>query len=286
MTPRERAAAGDGLLGDPALDRTCLLNLLDADPEMVSFKDADGRFLRVSRGFADYLGVDAPEEALGRTAGDFLPPEDARFAAEDEQSVMRTGIPMVELQERIKLPGGGERFVLTTKQPLRDASGAVIGTFGITRDVTARKLMERLVRDQTADVARSNTELARSNAELARVERELRTLLESSPDPMMRYDGDLRLTYANPAALQLLGVAADTVLGRRVEELGHPAAFSHALRCALEDGAANDIEYDAERHPLRPVADRAGGGRRRHEQRRPCRHSRPERPQARGGRPR
>ncbi len=240
----EQAQPHGGLLGDPALDRICLLNLLDGDPEMVFFKDAGGRFLRVSRGFADHLGADTLDQVCGRTAYDFLPEDDARFATEDEQSVMRTGIPMVELQERLSLPGGGERYVVTTKQPLRDHTGAIIGTFGITRDVSARKLMEQRVREQTANVAHSNTELARANAELERVERELRTLLESSPDPMTRFDHDLRLTYANPAALELLASTPELVLGRHSGELGHPPAFTHVLRRVLENHTGTDIEYE------------------------------------------
>ncbi len=171
----ERAEPSDNLLDDPGLDRICLRNLLEGDPEMVSFKDAAGRFLRISRGYADHLGLTDPDEARGRTADELLPEDEARFATDDERSVMRTGIPMVELQERLSLPGGGERFVLTTKQPLRDETGAIIGTFGVTRDVTARKLMQQRVREQTLDLALSNTELARANDELARVERELRT---------------------------------------------------------------------------------------------------------------
>src|SRR4029453_9284979 len=101
---------------------------------------------------------------------------------------------------------------VTTKQPLRDRDGAVIGTFGVTRDITARKLMERRLQAHAEEVAQAN-------AELRRVEADLRTILESGPDAIVRYDRDLRVRYVNSAAAALVGRPSEELVGRDRQDL-------------------------------------------------------------------
>ncbi|NUR29227.1 MAG: EAL domain-containing protein, partial [Catenulispora sp.] len=113
-------------------------------------------------------------------------------------------------------------------------AGNIIGIFGITRDITARKVTE--------------AQLLAKTAELDRVGTELRTLLESSPDPMARFDRQLRYTYANPAALVLAGVPESVLLGHTNRELGHPEDFvrkwEQALREVLRTGQGGETEQD------------------------------------------
>jgi diguanylate cyclase (GGDEF)-like protein/PAS domain S-box-containing protein len=226
--------------GEAELDSICLHNLLDGDPESVFFKDAAGRYLRLSRAHAYSLGLDDAAAALGRTAADLLPPDEAERAQTDEASIMRTGVPVVELQEHV-VRSDGEAWLVTTKQPLRDADGAIVGTFGVTRDITARKLMERRLQAHAEEVAQAN-------AELRRVEAELRTILESGPDAIIRYDRDLRIRYANAATAALVGRSVADLVGLDRRELQDDRAVSPemlgALLRVLDTGQGSEHEYE------------------------------------------
>ena len=115
--------------------------LMDNVPEAIYFKDKDSRFLRVSKYLASHFGKE-PAELIGKSDFDFQEEVHAREALEDEKNIMRTRTPKVDFIEKEVLKGGAEHYVSTTKMPLTDAHGNVVGTFGISRDVTGLKLGE------------------------------------------------------------------------------------------------------------------------------------------------
>jgi PAS domain S-box-containing protein len=123
-------------------DERFLLNtLLEHSPDYIYFKDNESRFLRVSRALARYLGFGEPERAVGKTDFDVFDEPRARQYQEDEQRVMVTRVPIVAKEEE-QSSHGGSVWVSTTKVPLCTAEGDVIGTFGISRDITVRKRVE------------------------------------------------------------------------------------------------------------------------------------------------
>ena len=120
-----------------------LLNaLLENIPDHIYFKDTESRFLRISRTHAEIFGLSDPAQAIGKTDLDFFTEEHARPARQDEQEIMRTGQPLSK-EERETWPDRSDTWVLTTKMPLRDKAGEIIGTFGISRDITERKRAEQ-----------------------------------------------------------------------------------------------------------------------------------------------
>ncbi|MGZ4357882.1 MAG: PAS domain-containing protein [Gaiellaceae bacterium] len=119
---------------------------LETTPEDIYFKDTESRFVRVSRSLMKRLGVSRDEEILGKTDFDFFDVGHARQARADEIDVMTTGIPRIAIEERELRPDGSEHWVVTTKMPLRDADGTIIGSFGINRDITERKRLEAELR--------------------------------------------------------------------------------------------------------------------------------------------
>ena len=120
--------------------------LLSNMPDKIYFKDAKSRFIISSKAHAASLGLDSPNEMIGKTDYDFHTENHARKAFEDEQSIMATGEPLIALQEHFVLPNGQTSWVSTTKIPLRKEDGAIVGIVGITRDITAYKNAEAALR--------------------------------------------------------------------------------------------------------------------------------------------
>ena len=126
------------------IERTCLRNLLSCTEARVYFKDLRSRFLLVSAGcIATPTPGNAVEELIGKTDFDFYSEEHAAAAFEDEQQIIRTGEPIVGKLERETFHDRADAWVSTSKMPLRDERGHIIGTFGITRDVTAQIKAEK-----------------------------------------------------------------------------------------------------------------------------------------------
>lgn len=118
------------------IDHSLLMALMDTIPDKIYFKDREGRFISVNRAMREYLKVEREEDYKGRTDFDFFLPEHAKEAFNDEQRLLATGEPLVGKLERENLPDGRVTWASTTKVPMRDASGTIIGTCGISRDIT------------------------------------------------------------------------------------------------------------------------------------------------------
>jgi len=117
----------------------CMSNLLASREERVYFKDLLSRFLFVSVGWiAAYTPGRTAEQLTGQTDFDVFSYEHASTALKDEQQIIRTGQPIAGKVERETYKGRPDAWVSTTKMPLRDERGRIIGTFGISRDVTAQ----------------------------------------------------------------------------------------------------------------------------------------------------
>ncbi|MEO6996443.1 MAG: ATP-binding protein [Lacunisphaera sp.] len=135
-TPMVRAAT------TRLLDRALVSAFLAHVPDFVYFKDREGRFIAVSQSKVRRNGLKHEDEIIGKTDFDFFSEQDARKAKEDEDEVMRTGVPVVDKLEHIKWADGRETWSLINKMPLHDDAGAIIGTFGLTKDITAAKELE------------------------------------------------------------------------------------------------------------------------------------------------
>ncbi len=178
------------------LELTCMSNLLSAAGERLYFKDLQSRFLLVSAGWiAAYAPGRSAEELIGKTDADVFSDQHAAAAFRDEQQVIRTGEPIVGKVELETYGGQAATWVSTTKMPLRDSRGQIIGTFGISRDATAQIMAENTLAKQTRQLIAQNDslrELDRLKDEFMRMfSHELRTPLASILGyvEMLREDG-------------------------------------------------------------------------------------------------
>ncbi len=118
--------------------------LMDNLDDHIYFKDRESRFIRINKSHALSFGLNDPAEAIGKTDFDFFPEGNARQAFENEQEIIRTGKPLVKEEKLIRIDQP-ERRSLSTKLPLTDSDGNVIGTFGISRDITSQKMAEQQI---------------------------------------------------------------------------------------------------------------------------------------------
>ncbi len=134
------------------LDRVLVSTFLDHVPDYVYFKDRNSRFIAVSQSMVRYFGGATRGQIIGRTDFDFFAASHARPAYEAEQRIIQTGQPMLGRVERETWPDGRVTWVLTSKLPLRDAAGEIIGTFGISKDITRMREMELALEKAHKDV--------------------------------------------------------------------------------------------------------------------------------------
>lgn len=131
----ERRRAEEALIQEKYI----LYSLMDNVPDSIYFKDTDGRYTLINTALAHHLGLKQPGEAVGKTDFDFFSEEHAQPAYADEQSILQTGKALVSKEEKEVLTNGRVSWVSTTKLPLRDSEGHIIGTFGVSRDITEHK---------------------------------------------------------------------------------------------------------------------------------------------------
>ncbi len=144
ITERKRAEAA------LEYERYLWQTMLDNSPDHIYFKDTQSRFIKSSKAQARQFGVGSPDQLVGKTDFDFFTEAHARPAFEDEQEIIRTGWPIIAKEEREVWQDGRVTWASTTKMPMRDADGNIIGIMGISRDITERKQVENELRWRTA----------------------------------------------------------------------------------------------------------------------------------------
>jgi PAS domain S-box-containing protein len=125
-----------------ANERNMLRSLIDHVPDNIFVKDSEGRFVIVNTAQAGLLGAAVPDELTGKTDFDFYPKELADLYWADEQAIFRSDEPLINKEESNIDAKGNQKRNLTTKVPLHDNNGKVIGLVGISRDISERQRME------------------------------------------------------------------------------------------------------------------------------------------------
>jgi PAS domain S-box-containing protein len=232
---------------DEASTRGHLLRtVIDAVPEHIYVKDREGRCVIRNRFSAEYMGFEDPADAAGLTV--FDQSEDPEIAArywEEEDRVMRTGEPVLDLEEPYAFDGQ-TGWIETSRIPLRDESGAVVGLIGITRDVTEKKAARAAILEAKEAAEAREVEVA-AQREL------LRTVINTIPDHIYVKDTEGRATLRNVASARALGYEApEAAVGfSDVDANGHECS-----KAALAD----DLRVIRTGQPIRNKEERAPDG--------------------------
>jgi len=116
-------------------ERNLLRTLIDNLPDYIFVKDLDRRFVTANAAVARLMGRETPDELLGQRDEDFYPERASQEFRADEERVFR-GELIINKDEPNIDKSGKRTEILTTKLPLRDRSGKIIGLVGIGRDIT------------------------------------------------------------------------------------------------------------------------------------------------------
>jgi PAS domain S-box-containing protein len=202
-----------------AQEQDLLRALLDNLPHSIYFKDRYSRFLRINKELARKHGLGEPSDAVGKTDFDYFSPEHAQQAFDDEQEIIRSGRPLVDIEEKETWPDGHETWVATTKMPLRDPQGQIIGTFGISRDITEKK---------------------RAAEELRASEERRRLIIDTAHEAFVGMDAAGAITSWNRQAEATFGWTRAEALGRSLADTiippAHREAHTLGLRRFLQTG--------------------------------------------------
>ncbi len=204
-----------------------LRGLLDYIPDRIYFKDRQGCFILVSKAQALYLGAQEASEVIGKSDFDFFDHELAQASFNDEQEVMRSGTAITGKVEEKLLLDGRTGWALVAKIPMRDASGTVIGTCGISKDVTRLRETQDALHEALSAVASQKNQLSKSLAELSKANQELKSAQEQLIDHQ-KLQGLARLAF---------GIAQEIRNPLATLELGH--GFLSSQAAIAEDPSAN-----------------------------------------------
>lgn len=168
--------------------------LIDNSPDLIYFKDTEGRFIQVNRADAVVLGVERPEQLLGKTSFDFHSKEIATAIHNSELQVIKTGKPIINHIDKLYSPEGELMWLNATKVPIYNSAGDITGLVSLSRDITEQKKMEeQLIREKDL----------------------LYNLMDNIPDYIYLKNTELVYTKANVSYARMLGVSDPRkVIGR------------------------------------------------------------------------
>lgn len=170
-------------------ERNLVKSLMESSVDRIYFKDLDGRYIRASRSVALSFGLPSPAEVIGRSDFDFYSDSCARFLRKEEQEVIRTGQPVVGRAFREEWRDGRESWASVTIVPLTERHGRVVGTLGISRDITEARAKEARIR-------------------------QLSRAVEQSPHMVVITDRTGIIEYVNPRFCEITGYSAEEALGQ------------------------------------------------------------------------
>lgn len=211
----ERKRVESALAGERQLMDALLANI----PDAIYFKDTRSRFLKCSRMLARRFKLEDPAKVVGKTDFDFYASEHAERSLADEQQIMSTGKPLLNKVEKEIWSSGNETWSLVTKMPLHGNKGGIIGTFGVSRDITELKKAEEARRESEA---------------------RLQAFLDHAPALISMKDLDGRFILVNHRFVKFVNRKLTDILGHTDAEI-FPLALADRLQ-ANDQATLQDLQ--------------------------------------------
>jgi PAS domain S-box-containing protein len=194
--------------------KNILKGVMDTIPVRVFWKDKDLKYLGCNLPFALDAGFESPEEIIGKD--DFQMPwkNEAKLYRNDDKSVIESGEQRIGYEEPQTSPAGDKLWIRTSKVPLKDIKGQIIGVLGTYEDITQKKLLEDNLRQS---------------------EEKYRTLIETSQDGISLMDLEGNILFCNQQKVRMIGAKDPEILiGTNALELIHPEDRSLGIKALGE----------------------------------------------------
>lgn len=186
------------------LKGSMLDSLLSFMPDHIYFKDTKSHFIALGQTMKNWFGAKSIEEVLGKTDFDLFTKEHAQKAYDDEQRIIETGRPLLSKKEKETWEDGRVTWVSTSKAPIRDSNGTIVGTMGISRDITQQKLSdERLHEASKAIWDERNL---------------LQTVIDLVPDAIYVKDNQHKFVLSNRTHYTMMGLSDESEIIGKTEE--------------------------------------------------------------------
>ena len=190
-------------------EKNKLLTIINNLPDLVYVKDKNSRFLIANQALAKYMSGGSVEDLIGKRDFDFYPENIASKIYRDEQEIMRTGVPIIQKEEHLFNPLGKEMWISTSKVPLYDNKGNIVGLVGIGRDITEKKRVE---------------------LELRRQKDRIRQYLDIVGVIIVVLDREGRIQLLNKKGCEIIGFDEEEAIGKDWFELCKPEDIRYTVK--------------------------------------------------------
>ena len=179
-----------------SIERNLMFTLMENIPDVIYFKDLESRFIKINKGFLKKFNISSEKEILMKTDFDIFSFEHANDARTDELKIIETGNSIINKIEKETHPSGKTNWVSSTKIPLKDTSGKIIGTFGVSRDITEWVQIKNI---------------------LAEEHNLMSTIINTIPDDIFVKDLEGRFIINNTAHIKTMGIHSQDKIKDKTE---------------------------------------------------------------------
>lgn len=245
-------------------EKHLLYTLIDNMPDFIYLKDRDSKFIVANQKIMDVHGLQSREQLIGKSDHDFYPRELADKYYSNEQAIIRTGKSLINHEEKSLDEKGNEIYLSTTKIPLRDADGTIIGIVGMGRDITKKRKAEEkqldhsdqlkqinvLLEEKQEEIQQQSEELAAQTENLRVANQELEKLsvaVSETDNVVIILDAEGNLEWVNNSFTRVYGYTLDQFMearGKNILEGSHHPEIKDILARCRESGKT--IRYQTE----------------------------------------